>query len=97
MHDLQLSPYSPPTPHTSPNPDLGPGAAAGLQPILLAPRSLTRGIAGPPRPSPSLGDIKGKQEKGYLEGRVAKQPPPRPPPKHRKPKTRSRPATRLAY
>lgn len=34
----------------------------------------------PVRPSPSLGDIKGKQEKGYLEGRVAKQHPPRHPP-----------------
>lgn len=49
-------------------------------------------------PWQSLGDIKGKQEKGYLEERVAKQPlPPTPPPKHCKPKTRSRPATRLAY
>jgi len=37
-------------------------------------------------PWQSLGDIKGKQEKGYLEERVAKQPPPDPPPSTANPK-----------
>lgn len=69
MHDLQLSPYSPPTPHTSPNPDLGPGAAAGLQPILLAPRSLARGIAGPPPSLSILGGYQGQAREGLPGGK----------------------------
>lgn len=60
----------------------GAGAVPG-QPFPAAPRSplALLAVARPePPPRRSLGDIKGKEEKGYLEERVAKQPlPPDPP------------------
>lgn len=61
-------------------------ARGAMRPCAPAPRvclslcSPLRDSRAPLLPWQSLGDIKGKQEKGYLEERVAKQPPPDPPP-----------------
>lgn len=66
---------SPHIPHISLSPHI-----PHIPPSPRSPRSAQRCAAPSPPPRQSLGDIKGKEEKGYLEERVAKQPlPPTPP------------------